>query len=358
MRWLTRAGLAKAAGTPAPGSLVFASSPAEFGVALAEPEVAAMQALSRWSLEAAGLGRGDRVLFAVGQDGAPSVALLALAVQSLGASAAVTSPRGRLRLLNTIRALKPGALVTTPCGAADFLARLYLEFNVDPLELELDKIVLVGEIASPGVRKRLAKEFEAEVSELYCDPIFGAALAVRSGGAWTAAGEALALASLASDDVIAEGLAGQGEIVLRPIWSKALGDAAIRTGQVIRGDAKDAGLFNHTVGEHVLVRGQWLSLLLLRKQLAHIDGAARWTLTLDRGDRTLDSAVLTIGLDRETLVSNPMWKGRIQQAIAAATPIKVEVATELAIPDDGKPKESVVDQRGHHVAIDRAKVAA
>jgi phenylacetate-CoA ligase len=357
MRWLTRSGLAKA-GPVAPGSIVFASSPAEYGVGLAETEVAAMQALSRQTLEAAGLGRRDRVLFTISHDGAPSVGLLAQAVQSLGATAAMASPRGRLRLLSTIRALKPNALVTTPCGAADFLARLYLEFNVDPIELELGKIVLVGEVASPGLRKRLAKEFEAEVAELYCDPIFGAAIAVRSGGgAWETAG-ALALAPLATDEISADGIAGQGEIVLRPTWSKSLGDTAIRTGHVIQGEAKDAGLFNHTVGEHVLVRGQWLSLPLLRKQLALIDGAARWTLTLDRGDRTLDSAALTIGLDRETLVANPMWKSRIQQAVAASTAIRVDIATEFAAPDDGKLKEAVIDLRGHHLAVDRAKAAA
>ena len=74
------------------------------------------------------------------------------------------------------------------------------------------------------------------------------------------------------------------------------------------------------------------------------------------GDRTLDSMVLTVGLDRETLVSNPMWICRIQQAVAAATPIKVEVRTELAKPDNGQPKEAVVDLRGHHLGVDRAQV--
>jgi phenylacetate-CoA ligase len=148
-----------------------------------------------------------------------------------------------------------------------------------------------------------------------------------------------------------------GEIILRPIWAKSLGGNAVRTGQVIQGRAGDAGLFNHTVGEHVLARGQWLSLPRLRKQLALIDGAARWSLTIDRGDRTLDSIVLTVGLDRETLVSNPMWIGRIQQAVAAATPVKVEVKTELAAPDDGQPKEAVIDLRGHHLGVDRTKVA-
>lgn len=348
MTFLTRPDLAKGAVKPGQGALLFAGSPAEYGMALTGAEVAAMQALSRRSLEAAGLGKNDKVLFAVAQDGSPAVGLLAQAAAELTASVSVTAPKGRLRLLSTIRALKPNVLVTTPCGAADFLARLYLEFNVDPVELDLTKIILVGEIASPGVRKRLAKEFEADLSELYCDPIFGAALAARRSGGWVVADErTLALGALASDEIVGDGVAGEGELLL------LAGDAVIRTGQVIRGDAGDAGLFNHTVGEHVLARGQFVSLPLLRRQLALIDGVARWTLTVDRGDRTLDNLLLTVAFDRESLVANPMWKGRIQQAIAAATPVHVDIQTELALPDAAGPKDSIVDLRGHHLGVAR-----
>lgn len=355
MTFLTRSALAKAGIKAAPGSLLFAGSPAEHGVPLAEAEVTAMQAVSRVTFEKAGLSKSDRVLFAVAQDGSPAVGLLAQAAAPLVASVALTSPRGRLRLLSTIRALRPNVLVTTPCGAADFLARLYMEFNVDPVELELTKVLLVGEIASKGVRKRIGKEFEADLAELYCDPVFGAALAVRRGGEWMTADEkSLALAAPGSDAIVAEGVAGEGELLLRPHWSAALGDAAIRTGQVIRGDAGDAGLFNHTVGDHVLARGQFVSLLALRKQLALIDGIARWTLTVDRGDRTLDNLLLTVAFDRETLVDNPMWKGRIQQAVGAATPVHVEVKTEFAQPDAAGEQETVDDRRGHHLSVVRA----
>lgn len=352
MTLLTRTDLGP---VPGPG-LVFSQSPADFGVALSAPEVEAMQGLSRRTLEITGLEKSDRVLMAVSSEGSPSAHLLAQAASTIAGTVAVTPPRGRLRLLTTIRTLKANTLVITPCGAADLLARLYLEFNVDPVELELAKIVLVGEIASPGLRKRLGKEFEAEISELYCDPIFGAALAARSGSQWEAVDDStLATASLGMDD-LSDGLAGEGELILRPTWAESLAGNAIRTGQIIQGKAGDAGLFNRTVGEHVLARGQWLSLPRLRKQLALIDGVARWSLTVDRGDRTLDSIVLTVGLDRETLVSNPMWIGRIQQAVAAASPVKVEVKTEFATADDGQPKEAIVDLRGHHLGIDRASV--
>src|ERR1700759_465705 len=144
MQFLTRTDLAK---RPAPGGgLVFSPYPATFGVSLSAPEVEAMQALSRRALEIAGLEKSDRVLLAVSQDGSPSAHLLAQAASGLAGSVSVTSPRGRLRPLTTIRRLKPNTLVITPCGAADFLARLYLEFNIDPVELELTKIILLGEI--------------------------------------------------------------------------------------------------------------------------------------------------------------------------------------------------------------------
>ena len=362
MKWLDRARLAKAV-PPAQGTLLFAGEPADAALPLLGSEVEAMQALSRKSFEKAGLAKNDRVLFAVSRPGSPAVDLLAQAVAPSASGVAVTGPKGRLRLLTTIRNLKPTMLVTTPCGAADFLARLYLEFNVDPVELDLRKIVLVGEIASRGVAKRVAKEFEADLSEIYCDPIFGAALAWRRGGSWESAEPgSLALADPAKDEIRAEpisgGTAGPFELVLRPTWSAALADTAIRTGEVVAGDPGDAGLFNHTAGEHVLVRGQWVSLPMLRKQLALIDGIAGWELEIDRGDRSLDSAVLKIRFDRETLVQNPMWKGRIQQAVAAATPVHVEVATELADADSPKPKETVHDLRRYHLGVDRAHLAA
>ena len=62
-----------------------------------------------------------------------------------------------MRLLAVLRALRPRVWVTTPQGALDLLARLYLEFNVDPMELDLEKIVLVGEIASAGAHRRLIR---------------------------------------------------------------------------------------------------------------------------------------------------------------------------------------------------------
>jgi phenylacetate-CoA ligase len=53
-----------------------------------------------------------------------------------------------------------------------------------------------------------------------------------------------------------------------------------------------------------------------------------------------------------------MWKSRIQQAVAAVTPIQIEVTTVLHDLEAQVEIGTVVDLRGHHLGVDRAKVAA
>lgn len=366
MSWLTRSGLGSAQGAAPKSGIVLSSVPGEVGVTLAPDELAVVRKRSAETLAAAGVRSGDRAVISLNSDGDLAGAGLAQALAELGAAAAVVGPRGRMRLLAAIRAHAPNVWITTPTGALDFLARLYLEFNVDPMELELERILLVGEIGSPGTERRLASEFEASVSGLYCDPLFGVALACAPDGAWTTPGDdALALAPLERDEpldgelAVAAKAANQddaslAELVLRPTWSAAWGEHTLRTGQVLgAGDAD--GLFRFTVGDHLLVRGRWLSLPLLRRALATIDGIAGWTLGVARGDGTLDKLTLTLAFERESLVDNPMWLGRAREAVAATTPISFEVASILA-GEDTVP-ERIVDERGYHLGTDRAGVA-
>jgi phenylacetate-CoA ligase len=142
--------------------------------------------------------------------------------------------------------------------------------------------------------------------------------------------------------------------VLRPAWSKSLSEQTLRTGEVV-GPTQDASLFGQTVGEHILVRGRWLSIPLLRRALAGIDGIAGWRLEISRGDGTLDKLILNLAFERASLVENPMWAGRAREAIASITPIAFEVATELARNDT--PSETIDDQREHHLGFDRQAVA-
>ncbi len=133
-------------------------------------------------------------MVALNNDGELTGPLLAQAAAGIAEAAAAPGPRGRMRLLAVLRAVRGDTLVITPTGAMDLLARLHLEFLVDPLDLGLRRIVLTGEIASPGTAAHLAAEFDAEVTELYTDPVFGlpvahgtahagAARAVRAGPA-------------------------------------------------------------------------------------------------------------------------------------------------------------------------------
>ena len=109
-----------------------------------------------------------------------------------------------MRTLAAVRALRPEVWVTTPTGALDFLARLYLEFNVDPIELELGRILVVGEIPSPGTARRLAAEFEAELVGLYCDPIVGGVWGQGCDGRWQIAEPAVLAQAVLAHDALAD----------------------------------------------------------------------------------------------------------------------------------------------------------
>ncbi|MFI6325974.1 hypothetical protein ACIBG8_51245 [Nonomuraea sp. NPDC050556] len=329
-RWLTRDDLG-AAGRTATGLL--AISPDASSVVPVGTDHTA-DALTK-----AGVGERDRVVVALAE---PAGALWARAAADVAQAAASVGPRGRLRLHHALTTVKATTLVATPTGAMDFLARLHLEFLLDPLDLGLRHLVLTGEIATKRTMSHLANEFEAKVTEVYADPFTGAALAwhAKEDDPLTST-QTLRLAAIQKDEFL-EG--GRGELVI------VRDDAVLRTGQV----STDLHAPRHTVGDHVLVRGVWLSLPRIEKALSKIDGVSGWELTLSR-QGTLDAAVLTVTFSRESLVRNPMWKARIGQALQGLTPITVgvEVAQEVS----ETPRPGVVnDLRGHHLGRDRALI--
>ena len=130
--------------------------------ALTVPEADAIVDIDRAALEAVGVGPSDRVVLALNNDGANAGVLLARAAAHIAAAVASVGPRGRMRLLRAIRSVEPTTLVMTPCGAADLLARLHLEFLVDPQELGLRRLVVLGEIAEP--RRRTATSRRSSMS--------------------------------------------------------------------------------------------------------------------------------------------------------------------------------------------------
>lgn len=358
MELLTRTELAKKC-KPLPGSLLYAGEPGEEFIPLNGEERRALEQISRSSLAQLGLSSGDTVLIALSQQGSPAITGLAEAMAPLVKGVALTGSQGRMRLLSTIKSLRPTVLVATPCGVLDFLARLYMEFNVDPTELDIEKVILVGEVASPGAVQRTTSEFETQVTELYCDPFFGAALAWRKSGEWkTASPDCLWSAPVAENKAEPLDLNRASdqprEIVLNPLWSASLKERGLRTGQLIADSSSDSGLYQHTVGDHVLIRGCWVSLALIAKALRLIDGVGHWQLDIDREKKTLDFAALTVFLNREALVENPMWASRIKDALHGVTPVSIEIKTALADADNPpKKKYTVVDHRGQHLACER-----
>lgn len=332
-------------------SLIFGGDPADSLVAVSLEELGLLRRYSTATWALAGIKSSDRVLVSTVQEGAFPVATAAEVIAPLCSGVTYANPRGRLRLLHTIKAFKPTVWVTTPCAALDFLARLYMEFNVDPFELGIEHIVLVGEVASPGAHKRLADEFESVVTDLYCEPLFGAALALRTKGEMLT-GEAglLAFASLTEDSIVSTDWNADvdTEIVLTLTQVDALKDFVVRTGHVVSPD-QTVNSFHHTIGDRLLARGRWIPLSLMSKSLKLIDGLQAWQLQIERGEGTLDRITLKMGLNRESLIENPMWSARIREAIAAVTPLAVTVETYYLSAEDPQPQGLVSDLRHHHL---------
>ena len=175
-------------------------------------------------------------------------------------------------------------LVITPTGLADFLARLHLEFLVDPLDLELRLLVLTGEIADASTYAHLAKEFGAELVELLTDPVTSVPVACAAGqdhGAdETRPGDAAPRADRRTRT--AEGLA---EIAVVHDWHQAL-PRHRRPHRLCSPppDREDDSIAapTHTRGDLLLLRGRWLSVAALTKALRGIDGIAHWQLRISR----------------------------------------------------------------------------
>ncbi|MGW0197811.1 hypothetical protein [Nonomuraea sp. NPDC003201] len=342
-RWLTRDDLGAAARS-ATGLLLVSPD-----LSSAVPLDPRDHVLTVKALRECGIGERERVVVALAE---PAGALWTAAAADVAEAAADVGPRGRMRLHHALTALKASTLVSTPTGAMDFLARLHLEFLLDPLDLGIRNIVLTGEIASKRTIAHLAGEFEARVTEVFASPFTGGALAWRASEdepLTPLADDVLGLAALTKDDS-PDPAAELAELVI----TSAAGDPVLRTGQVARLAGAGMPAPAHTVGDHVLVRGVWLALPRIEKALSKIDGVSGWDLSISR-QGTLDAAVLTVTFSRASLVRNPMWKSRIQQAVQALTPISIDVEIAQDVSESPAPG-TVNDLRGHHLGRDRALI--
>ena len=277
--------------------------------------------MSRATLAAAGVDASDRVLVALTDDGVSAGSLLTRAAVTLGATASAVSPRGRTRVICALRSLRATTLVTTPCGALDLLARIFIEFGLQPEDLGLRRILVGGEIPTPGALGQLGDEFDCDVRQLLLDPFTGAALAQGADGFEGVDGDVAARAFLDRDELAADG-PGPHELVVRT----GPDDSWLRTGALLA-SADRAG---HAAARSATrwattccARGRWLSLPAIDAALAGIDGVAAWQLETSR-EGTLDRVVVVVALDRPTLVDDQMWAGRIREAVASVVPVRVE----------------------------------
>jgi phenylacetate-CoA ligase len=365
--WLTRDAFSSAGPSTGPSigpgaarGLLLVSPDADVVVPLDEADRTAALDIAAATLSAAGITGDDRVVVALNNDGELTGALIARAAAEVAAAAAAVGPRGRMRLHHALETLRATTLIVTPTGAMDFLARLHLEFLIDPLDLELGRILLVGEIASPGCDAQLAAEFEAEVWELYADPFFGLPIAHRAPGdaVLTPVRESLLEVAAPDKDAALDPPypSGLAELVVTPTWHASLGGVTLRTGQAARIEGGGDGIPSpaHTVGEHVLIRGRWVSIQKVAAALAGIDGITHWELRISRAG-TLDAAAVHVTFGRDTLVTNPMWRSRIVQALTAITPVTIDVVVEEQASAEARPW-SVTDLRGHHLGRDRTQL--
>ncbi|WP_235746995.1 hypothetical protein [Nocardia coffeae] len=351
-----RAELAAASSPATATGWIHCSPTADITVPMSASDRGTAAKLTRDTLVAAGVRSGDRVVVALNNDGEPAGALIAGAAADVAAAVVNTGARGRMRLVKVIETVRANVLVITPTGAADLLARLHMEFLADPLDLELRLLVLTGEIADAKTARHLATEFGADVVNVFTDPVTSVPVAHHSNGSLVpTAPTQLTLVQLDSEKPLDPAdTATLGEVVVRHEWHEKLSGLAVRTGYLAR-YGEDGGIQapEHTAGDHILVRGRWLSIPNLTAALRRIDGITQWRLEVSRRG-TLDAATLTVSFNRDSLVGNPMWRGRVEQALSALTPVSIAVAVDPTVREE--PAAPVIaDHRGHHLG-ERATV--
>ncbi|MEU1520988.1 hypothetical protein ABZ413_02155 [Nocardia rhamnosiphila] len=341
--FVDRSGLAGVGIRPATAKgLLLVNPTGSIAFPMTESDRAEARRLTAETLVEAGITTSDRVVVSLNNDGDLGGSFLADAAAGVAQAAASVGPRGRMRLLRTIEALRANVLVGTPTGISDFLARLHLEFLVDPLDLELRLIVLTGEIADPDAVRHLAREFGARAVNVLSDPLTGIPVAAKRPD------DTVLIATRPGTLELTRATRAGGnlnEIVVRYPWHTSFNEVAVRTGLLVNGPELDLPI--HTTGDLVLIRGRWISFSELAKALRGIDGISTWRLQISR-QGTLDSATVVVSFNRESLIDNGMWQGRIKQTLDAITPITIGVEISSSVQEQRTPP-MIDDQRGQHI---------
>lgn len=297
-------------------------------IAMRRGEVDHARAITARCLRAAGIVEDDRVVVALNSDGAGVGVLWSGAAANVGTAATSARPNGARRLLGRLLAADASALICTPTAARQLAHTVADEPDLDP---QLRRVVLVGELIDRAEAVALASMLRCLVSEVWPDPVFGVALAWRD--ALTAASfrrvDPALLSTVPHGDAAAEW-------VVHPQWCKELHGISYRSGVVsARSTPVALDRPRWTTGDQLLVRGRWLSCRSLERTLDRL-GVTRWQLRISR---------YRMGERIELIVSHPAPRRGIESALAAVTPLRLDVRCK-PLPS-AAPR--LVDRRGHHL---------
>lgn len=311
----------------APGWLT-CSADGGLQIPMSAVEVESARAITAACLAAAGLLDSDRVVVALNSDGAGVGVLWSEAASRVCAAATVTRPDGTRRLLGRLVAADATALVCTPTAARQIVDVVTAERSLAPC---LRRIVLVGEIVEGPEASALAAALGCLVSEAWPDPVFGVALAWRD--ALTNTSFRRVEPSVLSVEMVSS---STGEWIVHPLWCEDLRGISYRSGIVSA--STDPSVLDKprwTTGDNLLARGRWLSFGSLEQVLDQF-GVERWQLQVRRHGA---------GEQIELVVEGPSSTTRIEEALRAITPLRVDVRQGHVA--ERAPR--LHDERGHHI---------
>lgn len=292
------------------------------------------------TLATAGIDSDDRVIVALNADGAGVAVKWSEAASLIGQAAFLASPKDPARIAHLAGITRATTLVTTPTVAARLLR--HCRASGWPAGWQIRRLFVTGEINTDRDLARLHAAFDAAVTEIWCDPIFGLALASRRCG--TGQRDFIAtrpnvLADIAIDPARCSGNRLREWVVL-PVWSAALRHHAVLTG-VAGPEERGARLPRpcHTVGDHLLLRGRWIHAGRFATHLDDALGEQGWSLVIERGLSGDRARLLTLRLSSSELAA-------VEDAMRRYVPVRIGRQTVSA---SELPPQRILDFRGQHL---------
>jgi phenylacetate-CoA ligase len=296
-------------------------------------DVAADQAAWGAALTAAGVAAGDACLVLLPGDGEGSRDGVLAGLVRLGACAQPASGDLPRLAIAEQRQLRARVLIATRTLALALQSTVYAEFPLEPADLGLERIVLVGELAGAGEGRRIAEEFEADLSQVAVGPL-GRPLGVSAAGDAFAPVDGSVVACWDGDAYVT---GGEGELVVTTPGAEAMPIVNLSTG--LGGSVDDGGAFRVT-GRTVAGVGRMAHRLIagdsVRRVMRLVPGVADWRLEIARPGRE-DVATLLVHASRDE--HEPIARNA-ERELAERLGLAVEV--RVSAPGDDAPYEDAI----------------